>query len=62
VWETNETNAVFRTLSAYPLARFFLTRGGHGRQLFQLLDRRPDLHQRVPLDGLNTGAEITSRT
>ena len=59
IWETNEKNQVFRTLSAYPLVRFFLTRTDAADTYFSYSIAGPTYISEYQLDDLNTGAKFT---
>ena len=59
VWESNEKNQTFSTLSAYPLVRFFLTRGDALDTYFSYSIAGPTYISEYQLDDLNTGAKFT---
>ena len=59
MWETNEKNQVFRTLSVYPLVRFFLTRTETADTYFSYSIAGPTYISEYQLDDLNTGAKFT---
>ena len=59
VWKTNEKNQTFRTLSAYPLVRFFLLRNDTADAYFSYSIAGPTYISEYQLDDLNTGAKFT---
>jgi len=59
MWETDGQNQIFRTLSVYPLARFFLTRNPTADMYFSYSIAGPTYISEYLLDGLNTGATFT---
>ncbi len=58
-WQTNGTQATFRTLSAYPLVRFFFGRTEPADVYFSYSIAGPTYINQFLLDGLNTGARFT---
>jgi hypothetical protein len=59
MWESDGKNQVFRTLSAYPLVRFFLTRTDTADTYFSYSIAGPTYISEYQLDDLNTGAKFT---
>ena len=59
VWQTNGTQATFRTLSAYPLVRYFFGRTEPVDVYFSYAIAGPTFISQYLLDGLNTGARFT---
>jgi hypothetical protein len=58
-WESNEAHEAFRTLSAYPLVRYFLVRGDDSDVYFAYSVAGPTFITQSKLDGLETGANFT---
>jgi hypothetical protein len=59
IWRTNEKSQAFRTLSAYPLARFFFSRTEPADVYFAYSIAGPTYISDYLLDDLNTGATFT---
>jgi hypothetical protein len=59
IWESNELGQKFHTLSAYPLARFFITRSDSADTYFAYSIAGPTYISEYIIDGLNTGAHFT---
>ena len=58
-WQSNEAHEIFRTLSAYPLVRYFLVRGHDADMYFAYSVAGPTYITQSKLDGLETGAAFT---
>jgi hypothetical protein len=58
-WQSNGKQEGFRTLSAYPLVRFFLARGEFADTYFSYSLAGPTYISRTLIDGLETGAHFT---
>jgi len=58
-WQSNGTQATFRTLSAYPLVRYFFGRTKPADLYFSYSIAGPTYISEYLLDGLNTGARFT---
>ncbi len=59
IWQTDGRGDTFRTLSAYPLARFFLLRNDTMDAYFSYSIAGPTFISEYQLDDLNTGAKFT---
>jgi hypothetical protein len=58
-WETNGAQTTFRTLSAYPLVRYFFGRTEPADVYFSYSIAGPTYISQYLLDDLNTGARFT---
>jgi hypothetical protein len=59
IWRTNAKSETFRTLSAYPLVRFFFSRNATADTYFSYSIAGPTYISDYLLDDLNTGAKFT---
>jgi hypothetical protein len=59
IWQTDATRHPFSTVSAYPLARFFLIRNETADTYFSYSIAGPTYISEYQLDDLNTGASFT---
>ena len=59
IWQTDARGDTFRTLSAYPLVRFFLVRNDTMDAYFSYSIAGPTFISEYQLDDLNTGAKFT---
>jgi hypothetical protein len=59
IWQTDAKGDTFRTLSAYPLVRFFLARNQTMDAYFSYSIAGPTFISAYQLDDLNTGAKFT---
>lgn len=59
IWQTDAKGDTFRTLSAYPLVRFFLLRNDTADAYFSYSIAGPTFISEYQLDDLNTGAKFT---
>ena len=59
IWQTDARGDTFRTLSAYPLVRFFLLRNETANAYFSYSIAGPTFISEYQLDDLNTGAKFT---
>src|SRR5205085_11488985 len=58
-WQSNEAHEILRTLSAYPLVRYFLVRGDDADVYFAYSVAGPTYITQSKLDGLDTGSVFT---
>ena len=59
IWESSESKDSFKTISAYPLVKFFLVRAENVDGYFSYSIAGPTFISQTILDGLNTGANFT---